>query len=988
MPVTLTAPSMGRRTHRSRPLRLAAGVAATVLLGPALSGMALFGLALSGPGQALAQGTAPPTEQISRSAQSSLDKARAAMARGDLRTAQIEFRNAVRNDPNSGMLRYLLAQLSLDIGDVDTADKEARAAVDRGYQPAASTALLLRTYLMRGRHRDLLREFRLPTEPNTPPGLAAQVGTARVSASIAGNDIEGAKLELAALRRVAPEAPETFLAEAAIAVAENRRDDLAAAVDRALAIDPDHPDALLRKAALQLDRNDRAGAMTTLARLIARNPNMLQARLIRADAYLRGGDEAKSREDVEAALRSSPGSVPALFQKAVLQVRAQDFRGADETLTRLAGVLPNIPDGLLLQATVKRALNQTEQALDAAQRYVARRPEDPRGAKLLAAMELERRAPAAAAGVLERLVQRGNADAETYEILSRALLASGRPREAAEMTEKLLELVPNNVGYLTRLAAARLAAGDSAATLRAAEEALKLQADAVAARELLVVAALARGELETAEVELAKLPEEQRRSEMLGVAQATMRIGRLDLAGGKAMFEDVLKRYPQSTGARLGLARMASRAGDAEEAQRLWTEALKTDPNNAEALGALALITLGGGPRGAVARATLEQIQKAQPTAVTPAITLANVLIRLGEAEAALKLLESETLREGPLSRGAALHLLRAEANATLRRWPEAEAAARTAFADDPESTVTRRTLALAMLRNGDARAAEELLQLGLRRRAGDADLQTMLVSVIAQSRGLDAALAQADLLTKVPDAMPAAAVLRGDLLLAARRPADAAKAFAAAYAENPSAVLAQRAALSWQEVGDTAMATSILEAWLRRQPRDTASLSLLAQIDLAAGRRDSATQRLATVVELAPTDAVALNNLAWALAQQGSRQDLARARTLAERAYFLFPTAESADTLGWVLVKSGEAARGLPLLREAVAAKRVASQAGQGDEALRDPGMSYRLAVALDATGDKAGAIALLEPILAGDRRFPDRAEAEKLLTTLKSRR
>lgn len=978
MPLTLSMPSMGRRAPGAGRMALMAGVAATALLGQPLLGEA----------PVLAQAGTPATEQIARAAQSSLDKARAAMGRGDLRTAQIEFRNAVRNDPNSGMLRYLLAQLSLDIGDIDTADKEARAALDRGYQPAAATALLLRTYIVRARFRELLREFRLPTEANTPPGVAAHIGNARVTASLANNELDAAKQELAALERVAPNAPETQLAAAAIAVAEDRLDDLAALVDRALAIEPDHPDALLRKAALQLDRNQRAEALATLDRLIARNPTMLQARLVRADTHLRNGDEAKAREDVDAALRSSPGSVPALYQRAVLQVRAQDFRAADDTLTRLAGVLPNIPDGLLLQATVKRALNQNEQALDAAQRYVARRPEDPRGAKLLAAMEMERRQPAAAAGVLERLVQRGNADAEVYEILSRALLAAGRPREAAEMTQKLVELVPDNAGFLTRLAATRLASGDSAATVRAAEAALKLQPESVAARELLIVSALARGELETAEAELTKLSAEQRRSELLGVAQATLRIGRLDLPGGKALFEDVLKRYPQSTGARLGLARMASRAGDAQEAQRLWTEALKTDPTNAEALGAVALLALSGGPRGAAARALLEETQKAAPTAAAPAMTLANVLIRSGEAEQALRLLDAESLRDGPLQRGAALHLMRAEANTALRRWPEAEAAARTAFADDPDSTVTRRTLAMTMLRNGDARSAEELLQLGLRRRAGDAALQAALVSVVAQARGLDAALAQADALTRIPDAMPTAAGLRGDLLIAANRPADAAKAYSAAYADKPSAALAQRAALAWQQAGDLTTATSILESWLRREPRDTASLSLLAQIDLDAGRGDSAARRLATVVELSPTDAVALNNLAWALAQKGGEQDLARAKGLAERAYFLFPTAESADTLGWVLVKSGEAARGLPLLREALAARRVAMQAAAGDAAAQDPGMAFRVAFALNATGDKAGAVGLLEPVLAGNARFPERAEAERLLATLRSGR
>jgi Tfp pilus assembly protein PilF len=61
-----------------------------------------------------------------------MERARAAQARGDLRAAQIEYRNAVRNSPQSAEARAALAQASLDVGDTDTAEKEARAALERG----------------------------------------------------------------------------------------------------------------------------------------------------------------------------------------------------------------------------------------------------------------------------------------------------------------------------------------------------------------------------------------------------------------------------------------------------------------------------------------------------------------------------------------------------------------------------------------------------------------------------------------------------------------------------------------------------------------------------------------------------------------------------------------------------------------------------------------------------------------------------------------
>ena len=50
------------------------------------------------------------------------------------------------------------------------------------------------------------------------------------------------------------------------------------------------------------------------------------------------------------------------------------------------------------------------------------------------------------------------------------------------------------------------------------------------------------------------------------------------------------------------------------------------------------------------------------------------------------------------------------------------------------------------------------------------------------------------------------------------------------------------------------------------------------------------------------------------------------------------------------------------------------------------DAGMSYRLAFGLNATGQRAEALGVLEPLVSGGVAFPERAEAERLLATLRS--
>src|SRR5260370_24597497 len=57
-----------------------------------------------------------------------LAEAQQMLAKGDLRGAQIQLRNAVRNSPASGMAHYRLAVTDLKLGDAAAPEKEAPAA--------------------------------------------------------------------------------------------------------------------------------------------------------------------------------------------------------------------------------------------------------------------------------------------------------------------------------------------------------------------------------------------------------------------------------------------------------------------------------------------------------------------------------------------------------------------------------------------------------------------------------------------------------------------------------------------------------------------------------------------------------------------------------------------------------------------------------------------------------------------------------------------
>ena len=136
----------------------------------------------------------------------------------------------------------------------------------------------------------------------------------------------------------------------------------------------------------------------------------------------------------------------------------------------------------------------------------------------------------------------------------------------------------------------------------------------------------------------------------------------------------------------------------------------------------------------------------------------------------------------------------------------------------------------------------------------------------------------------------------------------------------------------------------------------------------IATRRYDEAATSLQRLLDKKPHNPVALNNLAWVYQQQGDK----RAAGLAQQAYILSPGGQTADTLGWILVSSGNVAQGMPLLRQA------AAQAGS------DPRIMYHFAVALKDTGKRDEAIKVLNGVVANKAEFTEKAEAQKLLDEL----
>src|SRR5579862_6443412 len=130
-----------------------------------------------------------------------LSDAQAAMQKGDLRTARIDLQNAVDSDPQDADAHYWLGRVSLDLGDPVAAEREARAANDRGFDPHQAVPLLAQAMLAQEKFNDLLKEMQ-PTGNDAV--LDASILVARGYAEFGLRDAGKAQAAFALAEQTAP----------------------------------------------------------------------------------------------------------------------------------------------------------------------------------------------------------------------------------------------------------------------------------------------------------------------------------------------------------------------------------------------------------------------------------------------------------------------------------------------------------------------------------------------------------------------------------------------------------------------------------------------------------------------------------------------------------------------------------------------------------------------------------------------------------------
>jgi putative PEP-CTERM system TPR-repeat lipoprotein len=443
-------------------------------------------------------------------------------------------------------------------------------------------------------------------------------------------------------------------------------------------------------------------------------------------------------------------------------------------------------------------------------------------------------------------------------------------------------------------------------------------------------------------------------------------MARGDWVAARLNFESAVQKKSDFVPAMLNLAKLDVAEGKLDDAVKHYTAILDRDSKNVDVMIALAELSLRRQQPPAEAESWLNKAIAVDPNAVVPRVALIN--FHLSQKDYGKALAAARELRQVAPSNTDAIdamgrvQMASGDASNAVETYRQLVSAA-------PTVPLAYQRLAQAFVAAGDTQSAKTALRNGMATNPDAPSIIADLVNLLQRTGEADEALNTAKEWQRRHPETSIGDMIVGGVLMQQGKFSDASASFASAQKKNPSGQTLIALARARVSAGNGDVAVQELQSWIKENPRDVATRDFLATTLISQKKYDLAASESEELLKLQPNNPIVLNNLAWLYSQRND----ARAVEFAEKAHSLAPNAAAIkDTLGYILIKSGNTDRGLPMLKEAY------------DASQKNPEIGYHLAAGLVKTGQKAEAKTLLETVLADQRNFDEKPEAKQLLDSL----
>lgn len=886
----------------------------------------------------------------------------------DIRAASIELKNVLRENPTHAEARYLLGQISLEIGDAATAEKELLRAKEAGWDEAAVQLLLAEAIFRQGKFQKLVDDISILD--SYPADVKANLLGLRAAAQAGLGEWEEVAATLISGEAIDSNALWVLQSRARLQI--NSEDLKAAGVTltRALEKYPDSRDLWLLNAAILEEKGDLAAANDAYQQVTKLDPPKLitawgrQARLGQSRIQLIQKNNEKAMEVLDPVLKMYPSDLEANYLGSVIASELKQYDLAEKRVLKVLKLAPEHYASLLLIGNLYYMQEDYEQAAYYLEKATYARPENLQAQTLLGKTYLLLGQYNEAEDTFEFASSRTGDNAELLALIGIAKMKGGDARAGIQNLENAAETAPADTAVISELAKAYMNTGETARAIEVLESVIEESDQKLQTETLLILAYLRAGENDKA-IDLAhklsnQLPDNPLPHVFTGMALEMKK----EFTTARSNYDKALNIQSDNILAILGHARIDMQEGKTESSRKRYQTVLTIQPDNSVALTSLAYILASEGKDEESVK-LLEKAREADPAALESRLLLSNFYIHQGDAGKAL-VYAMEAQKINPENVRVLFVLGKAQLGTAD---PEAEQTFLTLVKRVPESPDAHFYLALAQARSGDVDAIRQSLQRVLELNPDHVEARLALGNLELHDGNTDTAMEIAHQLQQTKPDSVAGYLLEGDVLMARQDTKQALPAYQAALKRTQNGEVVIRINRAQRLLGNKKAGYGALSEWLKKHPEDLQVRFTLALTHMADGENDAAMSQFRKILEKQPDNAAVLNDLAWLTHESGEPG----AVEMAERAHRLAPDNPAIqDTYGWLLVQTGSVESGLIALEQA--AKKAPD--------IYD--IRYHLAYALAKAGNKTRAKQELDSILESGKPFSERDKAEVLLKEL----
>ena len=681
-------------------------------------------------------------------------------------------------------------------------------------------------------------------------------------------------------------------------------------------------------------------------------------------AFLETGDINSAAGYLQRAAELDPKHVGAQLKLAELKTASQNIelvREAEKHARAALAASPGNPDALAALAFSELRLGKPEDAKQHLLQALQKFPQHLKSAMTLARLKVMQKDYPGAEEVLKKAAQQAPRSPETAVALARFYLFVGNPPEAEVQLGKALAVDPDNAAALLDLGALQVRASRREHAEQTYKRLSRLPDKQY--KPLYAMFLFQDGRLDDALREFEELARRDPKDRAVRTRLISAYVAAKRTGSAEATLNAALKDNPKDVEALLQFAEISLLGRKLEQAEQSIRQVLDSRPDWAEAHYVMARLHLA---RGSLQnhRRELDEALRLNPALLGARLELAQSLIAANSSRAALDLMDRT-----PADQRQSMPVL------IQRNWALLAAGQRDDLRQGIDQALAQGSApdllfqdALLKLQRQEFEPARRSLEKALEQNPADLRLLDVLArSYVIQKQPAMAVRKVQEYTSRLPKNASAQHFL-GSWLMAAGSRSDAREAFDASKAADPGFGPADLALARLDVLDDKpADARRRLDALLAANQETVAARVILGMIEEAASNYPAAIQHYRKVIETDRGNFIALNNLAYRLANDAKQPD--EALQLAQQAKEIAPDHPSVeDTIGWAFYHKG-------IYRTAVAHLENAASMSQ------DAAIKYHLAMAYAKAGDRQKAEMTLRVALKANPNLQEAQMARALI-------